>query len=75
MVTWVDVGGRCYKVVSEHGSSLLLHGLCVGHPCMSFMCVSLILALHVLVAFHNGYHGCSDVFMRNLMFLLWSVAS
>ena len=26
MVTWVDVGGGCYRVVSEHGSTVGLDG-------------------------------------------------
>jgi len=51
MVAWVDVGGRCYRVVLEHGSPLRLNGLCVGHACISVACVSLTLAFHVLVAF------------------------
>jgi len=50
MVAWVDVGGGCYRVVSEHGSPLALDGLCVGHACMSVVCASLTLAFHVLVA-------------------------
>ena len=29
MVTWVDVGGGCYRVVLEHGSPLGLDGRCV----------------------------------------------
>jgi len=35
MVTWVDVGGGCYRVVSEHGSTLRLDGLnvLVMHAC------------------------------------------
>ena len=35
MVTWVDVGGGCYRVVLEHGSTLKLDGLnvLVIHAC------------------------------------------
>ncbi len=35
MVTWVDVGGGCYRLVSEHGSTLELDGLnvLVMHAC------------------------------------------
>jgi len=50
-VAWVDIGGGCYKVVSEHSSPLILDGLCFGHACMSVSCVSLMLSFHVLVAF------------------------
>jgi len=49
MVTWVDVGGGCYIVVSKHGSTLGLDGFNV--LCMSASCVSPTLAFHVLVAF------------------------
>jgi len=38
-------------VVSEHGSPLILDGLCVVHACMTVSCVSLTLAFHVLIAF------------------------
>ncbi len=51
LVTWVDVGGGCYRVVSEHGSPLKLDGLCVVHAFMLVACVSLILVFHVLLAF------------------------
>ena len=42
MVTWVDVGGGCYRVVSKNGSNLRLNGLNVCWSCMhvSCMCVS-----------------------------------
>ena len=50
-------------MVSEHGSPLRLDGLCVGHACMLVACVSLTLAFHVLVSFHDVVHGCSDVAM------------
>lgn len=33
-VTWVDVGGKFYIVVPEHGSPLTLNGWCVGHAFM-----------------------------------------
>jgi len=35
MVSWVDVGGGCYKVVSEPGSTLRLDRQCVlvMHAC------------------------------------------
>ena len=29
MVTWVDVGGGCYRVVSNHGSPLGQDGWCL----------------------------------------------
>ena len=34
LVTWVYVGVGCYRVVSKHGSTLRLDGLCVGHALM-----------------------------------------
>ena len=51
MVYWVDAGGRCYGVVSEHGSPLRLDGQCVGHPFILVVYVFLMLVVHVLVAF------------------------
>ena len=41
MVTWMDVGGGCYRAVLEHGSTLRLMGG-VYWSCMhvSCMCVS-----------------------------------
>jgi len=51
LVAWVDVGGGCYRVESEHGSPLRLDGLCIGIASMSVACVSLTLAFHVLVVF------------------------
>lgn len=50
-VAWVDVGGGCYRVVSEHGSPLRLDGMCVGHAFMSVAYVFLILVVHVLIEF------------------------
>ena len=51
MVTWVDVGGGCYRVVSEHGSPLELDVRCVGQAFMSFARVLIILVVYVLVAY------------------------
>lgn len=50
VVTWVDVGRLCYRVVSKHGSALELNGLNVCWSCMhvSCMCVSY---TYILVAF------------------------
>ena len=50
LVAWVDVGGGCYRVVSEPGSTLGLNGLNVCWSCMhvSCMCVSY---TYILVAF------------------------
>ena len=39
----------------------------LGHACMSVSCVSLTLAFHVLLALNHVDHGCSMVFVRNLM--------
>lgn len=44
-LTWVNVGGGCYRVVSEHGSNLGLDGRCIGHAYMSVAYVSLCLSL------------------------------
>jgi len=51
MVTWVDVGGGRYILVSKHGSPLELDGLCVGHVFMSVERVLIILVVYVLVAY------------------------
>ena len=68
MVTWVDVGGGCYRVVSDHGSDLRLDGWCVlvMHACQLHVCL---LHLHFmcLLYFLDVYHEDSKVFMRNLM--------
>ena len=50
-VYWVDMGGGCYRLVTDHGSPLGLDGMCVGHACMSVACVSLTLAFHMIIAF------------------------
>jgi len=41
LVTWVDVGVGCYRVVSEHGSPLELDGQCalVMHACKLHVCL------------------------------------
>jgi len=41
MVTWVDVGGEPYRVVSEHGPPLGLDGwnVLVMHACRLYMCL------------------------------------
>ena len=49
MVTWVDVGGGCYRVVSDHDSPLELDGQC-DRACMLVACASLTLSYHELVA-------------------------
>jgi len=51
MVTWVDVGGGCYRVVSEHGSTLRLDGQCVlvMHAYQLHMCL---LHLHFMCLLH-----------------------
>ena len=41
-------------MVSEHGSPLILDGLCIGHAFMSVAYVFLTLVVHVLVAFAWG---------------------
>ena len=50
-VTWVDLGGGCYRVVSKHGSPLRLDGLCLGHAFMSVAHVLIILMVYMLVAY------------------------
>ena len=50
-------------------------GECVGHVCMSVVCVALTLAFHVLVALHHIHHGSSKVIPRNLMLILWNASS
>lgn len=50
-ISWVDVGGGHYRVVSEHGSPLRLDALYFDHACISVSCVSLTFSFHVLVAF------------------------
>lgn len=51
MVTWVDVGRGCYRVVSEHGSTLKLDGQCVlvMHACQLQVCL---LHLHSMCLLH-----------------------
>ena len=63
-LTWENVGGGCYKVVSEHGSTLGLDGWCVGHAFMSFayMCSPCLWSMYFL-CMHGGDHGCSGVTM------------
>ena len=61
MVTWVDVGGGCYRVVLEHGCALL--GLCVDHDFMLIAYVSLYMYSMCLFHLHGVYYGCSDVAM------------
>jgi len=50
-LTWVNVGGGCYTVVSKHGSPFGLDGWCGGHTFMSSACVFLIHVLYLLVAY------------------------
>jgi len=51
MVTWVDVGGGCYRVVSKHDSNLGLDGKCVSfmHACQLHVCL---LYLHFMYLLH-----------------------
>ena len=66
-VTWVDVGGGCYRVVLEHGSPLRLDGLCVGNAHMSIACVSLTLVY--LLQWLDVDQGCSMVIMDSLILI------
>ncbi len=50
-LTWVNVGGGCYRVVSEHGSPLGLNGRCIGHEYMSVAYVFFMLVVYVLVVY------------------------
>lgn len=49
--------------------------MCVGDACMSFGCVSLILAFHVLFALNGVAQGYSDVGMWKLMLYWWDASS
>jgi len=51
LVTWVDVGGGCYKVVSDHGSPLGLDGQCVGHAFMSVAYVLFLQVIYFLISY------------------------
>jgi len=55
-LAWVNVGGRCYKVVLEYGSPLGLDGrnMVVMHACRFCMC---------LMCIHGDGHCCSCVVM------------
>ena len=51
MVPLVGVGGGCYKVLAEHGSTLKMDGWCVlvMHACQLHVCV---LHLHFMCLLH-----------------------
>ena len=51
MVTWVDVAGGCYRVVSKHVSTLALDGLnvLVMHACQLHVCL---VHLHFMCLLH-----------------------
>jgi len=70
----VNVGGGCYRVVSDHGSPIKLDGrnVLVMHTCRLDMC-SLWLWFMCLFCMHGGGHGCSCVTMWKLMVLLLEV--
>ena len=73
MVTWVDVGGGCYRVVSKHGSTLGLDGQCVlvMHACQLHVCL---LHLYTCCIFLMNDYGCSMVIMENLTLILWNTS-
>ena len=50
-LSWVNVGGWCYRVVLEDGSSLGLDGQCVGHAYMSISYVLFMLVVYVLILY------------------------
>lgn len=53
-LTWLNVGGGCYKMVPEHSSTLGLDGLnvFVMHACRLYMC---------LMCMHGDGHYCNCV--------------
>ena len=55
-LTWVNMGGGCYRVASEHGSTLGLDGqnLFVMYARSMYMC---------LLCMHGGSHSYSSVSM------------
>ena len=64
MVTWVDVGRGCYRVVSEHGSTLGVDGKCVDHAFMLVSYVFSMLVVYVcLFHFHGVGRGCNNFAM------------
>ena len=62
-LTWVNVGGGCYRVISEHGSPLGLDGRCVGHEFMSGAYVFLCFWSIYWLCMHGVGYGCSGVAM------------
>ena len=50
-VSSIDVGGGCYRVVSEHGSLLRLDEQCAFHALMLVAYVLLMLVVYVHVSF------------------------
>lgn len=70
-LTWVNVGGGCYRLVSEHGSPLLLDGLLmlVMHSCRLHMRCLYLWSMSLL-HMHGVGHGCSDVTMWKWMVCL-----
>ena len=51
-LTWVNVGGGCYRVVSGHGSPFRLDGenITIMHACFLYM---------FLLSIHGDGHCCS----------------
>lgn len=65
-LTWINVGGGCYRVVSEHGSPLGLAGQCVGHAFISVAYVFSMLVVYmnceviVCILCHRDDVDCYD---------------